>query len=1791
MENRDKDNGVPRVLIVENELREAEDLARTLKDLGYEISGIVSTGEEAIGMAIELGADLILMDIFLKGEIDGIETAEQIRSRFELPVVYLTAFSEDDLIERAARTEPYGYLTKPFTHAELRSTIQTALYRHKWYCRLKESQEKYRTLVETVPSGVVEMDLFGTIQFANESYCRLLGFTPRELVGTSIFDLVPSDTEKDALSARLAYEARVYPPAGPWMGRHRTSAGNTVHVRVDWDYKRDAQGNLVGFIAVVTDITERQKTRERVEGLNLLLRGLQEPGGLSEKLKRITDGVVEIFDADLARIWIARPGDDCDSVCVHAAATEGPHVCRRRDRCLHLTASSGRYTHIEGSVHRRVPFGCYKIGKVATGEIPRFLINEVTEDPDVHDLAWAKSLGLVSFAGLALLSGDNQPVGVIAVFAKHPLSHDETTLLEGLANTTAQVVQTGIAEEALRKVEVLYRSVIDNIEDVFYRSDKQGNLLIGSPSGAGLFGYAGIEDMIGLPLDSFWVDPRDRDKLIAHIREFGSVKDFEGILKRKDGSTFPASFTAHFYRDERGEIQGTQGIIRDITSRKEAEKQVTLSEERFRLAWETSPDYLSISRLKDGLMVDVNPGFTEITGHTRDEVVGRTGPDLNLWADISDRLKLVSALTRDGRVRDFETKLRRKDGEIRRFSISAGLMTLDGETHFLSIIKDMEEFIRARDALVRSEELFRKYFELGLVGMALTSPEKVWVYVNDRICDMLAYTREELLNTTWVALTHPDDLKPDLERFTRMLAAEIDGYSMETRFIRKDGAVVYTMLHVSCMRRPDETVDNVIVHLYDISDRKQAEKDLHRYTQELEATVLQLRKAEESLSAGEKLLRQVLDLVPHFIFAKDIEGRFILANQAVVEAYGSTMDGLIGKTDAEFNKSEDEVTHFRSDDLEVITRGRPKAIPEEQITDAKGNVRWLSTMKIPFTFAGAGSAGVLGVSVDITERRKAEQDLADGLKRSRLQLETVSEIAVSSALVSGETSVLARKITERGAQTLGVERVGVWLFSDDGEALTCIDLYESSPSAHSSGHVLKKEQFKDEFDALAAERYVDAHDPYTDPRTTGYVETYLKPLNITSMLDAVIRRGRENLGVICFEHVDKAHSWRPDEIAFACQMADQFAIALHNRDRRLSARVIRESERQYRLLAENISDVIWSMTPDLTFTYVSPSAERLQGWTPSEWLAFRPSDYLTPASVELVRKVLEEERSIQGTPGFNPNRVRTLELEHYRKDGSTLWTEVSARFLYDDAGSLTGIIGATRDISERRQSQAQLQRLFAAVQQAGEMIMITEPDGTLLYVNPAFEKTTGYPIEEVLGKPAAILTRGTHNRAFFEDMWSTIKRGEMWRGRFSGKRKDGSLYQETATISPIKDESGRVIHYVMVGRDVTSEMMLQKQLHQAQKMEAIGTLAGGIAHDFNNLLQAILGYSDLLLMKKDSGDPDRPKLKIIQQAARDGSDLVSRILTSSRKGDSKARPIDLNEEIRKARKLLRRTIPRMIEIKLVLHDNLRIIDADPGQVQQTLLNLAVNAHHAMPDGGQLIIETNNASLNDEYLRTHLGAEPGQYVLLTVSDTGVGMEPEVLDRIFEPFFTTKTEGEGTGLGLSMVHGIVSQHGGYIRCYSEPGRGTSFKIYFPMSAGERIHDLTMTREMPAFGTETVLLVDDDDRVRKMGRQMVNVGGYQVITASTGEEALEMYSRRGEDISLVILDLIMPGMGGQRCLEELLRMDPNVRVLVASGCSSTGLTDDEKGVGARGFISKPYDAKDILQAIRRVLDEGHL
>ena len=378
-----------------------------------------------------------------------------------------------------------------------------------------------------------------------------------------------------------------------------------------------------------------------------------------------------------------------------------------------------------------------------------------------------------------------------------------------------------------------------------------------------------------------------------------------------------------------------------------------------------------------------------------------------------------------------------------------------------------------------------------------------------------------------------------------------------------------------------------------------------------------------------------------------------------------------------------------------------------------------------------------------------------------------------------------------------------------------------------------------------------------------------------------------------------------------------------------------------------------------------------------------------------------------------------------------------------------------------------------------------------------------------------------------------------------------------------------------------------EQLIHAQKMEAVGTLAGGIAHDFNNILLVITGYCELLLMSLRSTDQHYASVQVIQKAAFRAADLVKQMLTFSRASETNPAPMKLNLQIEDEVSLLDRTIPKTIEIRMDLDPELKMINADSTQIDQIVLNLAINARDAMPEGGTLTLRARNVILDEDYCSRNLEVSPGEYVELSVSDTGTGMEKSIQERIFEPFFTTKDPGSGTGLGLSMVFGIVKAHGGHITCHSEPGAGTTFSVYFPVAEEAREATDGLMEKPDHTGNETILIVDDEEMIRKFAGEMLEIIGYTVITAENGLKALEIYSQQAETIDLVILDLNMPIMNGVECLEAMAKVNPRVRALIATGYWVDSETKERLAKHAKGLISKPFKTEEFLRLIRKILD----
>ncbi len=507
-----------------------------------------------------------------------------------------------------------------------------------------------------------------------------------------------------------------------------------------------------------------------------------------------------------------------------------------------------------------------------------------------------------------------------------------------------------------------------------------------------------------------------------------------------------------------------------------------------------------------------------------------------------------------------------------------------------------------------------------------------------------------------------------------------------------------------------------------------------------------------------------------------------------------------------------------------------------------------------------------------------------------------------------------------------------------------------------------------------------------------------------------------------------------------------------------------------------------------------------------------------------------------------------------------------------------------RDITDRKRADAERKRLMAAIEQAGEAIAMTDAQGIIQFVNPAFERTTGYTREEAVGQNPRFLKSGEQDELFYRNLWDTISGGRTWAGSMVNKRKDGTLYTEEATISPVLDTSGRIVNYVAVKRDVTEHLRLAAQFQQAQKMESVGLLAGGVAHDFNNMLSLILGYTELALNKVDPAQPVHDDLEEILKAAKRSTEITRQLLAFARKQTIVPVVLDLNQTVEGMLKMLRRIIGEDIDLVWLPEVGLCPVKMDPVQVSQILANLCVNARDAIADVGKVTIETGNAVFDETYCAQHAGFVAGDYVLLAVSDDGCGMDKEILDQIFEPFFTSKEVGKGTGLGLSTVYGIVKQNNGFINVYSEPGKGTTFRIYLSRCAGQAV-DTKRKRvaEIPLGRGETVLVVEDEPALLTMCKMMLEKLGYRVLATGTPGEAIKLAEEHASEIHLAMTDVVMPEMNGRDLAERLQSLYPGMKILFMSGYTADVIA--HRGVLDEGvnFIQKPFSMKDLAVKVQ--------
>lgn len=655
-----------------------------------------------------------------------------------------------------------------------------------------------------------------------------------------------------------------------------------------------------------------------------------------------------------------------------------------------------------------------------------------------------------------------------------------------------------------------------------------------------------------------------------------------------------------------------------------------------------------------------------------------------------------------------------------------------------------------------------------------------------------------------------------------------------------------------------------------------------------------------------------------------------------------------------------------------------------------------------------------------------------------------------------------------------------------------------------------------------------------------------------------VRLGNEDRGNEDRSNEDLEVTWREQ---YVYRLPSREVVILYDdiSVQKRAEQVLRDSEARWRSIIEMQSIATLIVDKDNIIRFVTHAAEMLFGH----------------ASGKLV-----------GAPfGFPVEGSDVTEIEIIRSNGGVIYAEMQS--IPIPWGGEQQFLLFIRDISAHRRAEGDLRKLFQAIEQSPVSVIITDLQGKIEYVNPKFTETTGYTYPEVVGKNPGLLKSGYTSAAEYAALWQTIGSGQVWRGEFQNRKKSGELFWEMASIAPVRDVHGKVTHYVCVKEDITERKGTEDRLRQAHKMQAIGELTGGIAHDFNNLLAIILG--NLQLLEEEMADDDGKKELIADAmwSAERGAELINRLLAFSRRQRLNPKITDLNHVVREMTDILRRTLGERIEIREVLAPTLVKTMIDRGQLENVLLNLTVNARDSMPKGGVLTLVTENSQVTVDEVEGKHGVRPGDYAVISVTDTGVGMSADVLDRIFEPFFTTKRFGEGSGLGLSMVYGFVSQSGGHITVDSKVGCGTTIKLYLPQAEpAETDQDIPINAERSKGEGDVVMIVEGDDRLRKTTVKVLQKQGYQVIEAGSATDALG----RLDDVKkldLLFANLVLPGgMNGQQLAQEVCRLRTHTRLLFTSGNTEKELAQEGLVGGDVELLARPYRVHALVRKVREVL-----
>lgn len=933
-------------------------------------------------------------------------------------------------------------------------------------------------------------------------------------------------------------------------------------------------------------------------------------------------------------------------------------------------------------------------------------------------------------------------------------------------------------------------------------------------------------------------------------------------------------------------------------------------------------------------------------------------------------------------------------------------------------------------------------------------------------------------------------------------------------------------------------------------------------------------KAEENI----RFQAEMLNSVGQAIIATNVEGTIIYANNYTEKLYGWEPIEIIGKNIIDITPGfgQNEKAAVIMNDLK-----EGKSWSGEFRTRHKNGTELITYVTDTPIFNKDGAIiGIIGVSQDISDRKQTEQEQLQLLERVQQQNEILASVASSAALAEGDVEELYRMITKSVGVTFGIERIGVWLFNEHITELECIYQFFTSSETVTRGAILREEEYYDEFQYLKYGKFVDASYPLEDPRTKGYVEGYIKPNNITAMLDAVIRTGGVNLGALCFEHVGVEHVWTADEIAFCNQLADQIAACLLNVEKKKAQEILKESEERffsafkYAPIGMALADIKGAILR------VNSALCQILGYNSHELENMSIDDITHEEDIAIDRDLLEQ-------LSLGLRDAYKIEKRYYHKNGDIIWAYLCVSAVRAHDGKVKHVIKQVQDITEQLQIQRQMieerERLAVTLRSIGDGVIATDVDGTITFLNRVAEELTGWNNNEAVGchLSKVFTINNIYNDNIQDDFFHTI----ITTGGIVGLEENTTLVHSSGkeimiadSGAPIRDAQSNVIGVIVTFRDITQESKLQEIALKNSKLDSLAVLAGGIAHDFNNLLAGIFGYLEvarLMLKKQEMQKVDKAISSAVSVFSR-AKDLTQQLLTFAKGGD----PVRTTGSVVP---LLEKTLTFVfsgssVSYSLEVEHDLWHCDFDENQLGQVIDNISINAIQAMPAGGHFYVKVHNVHSNNT---PHISENSNnkEMICLQFTDTGKGIDQAVLPRIFDPFFTTKSTGHG--LGLSTVHSIVQKHGGWIDVVSDEGAGTTFFVYLPAQPLSQDNQSIIIENEKNKGSQLkrILIMDDEDFLREIFSDILTEMGFEVSTASHGDEALQMYAEayhRHLPFDIVFLDLTIPGGKGGKIVASEIRngtLNPFIKIIACSGYSEDPVMTNPEKFGFDARMIKPF------------------